>query len=1112
MIMRRALLFCWILLLYPFFGLAQTKTLDKLSDAASEAIKKGKFDEADSLYENFVTLFRQQGHPKDYRYSEILAYQARRSMQMGKVTQAINIQNEVIEVKKTAPDCNYTQWACAISDLASFYSTKGDYNQAIDTGKTAVNMLEKKLGIKHNTYNIVLANLAAYYAARGGQEDFETAVSLGEAAIKYIKKGTLEYSSTLNALVVYYSMIGNRAAAKNISEKAKKETQKRLKSEGIHYATVLNNQSIQLANAGNYEDAIEFAQQAKECYEQTNGTQTLTYAKLLNNMATLYSHQHNYKVAIELLEKALPILGQIVDKAHPDYQRCISDLSAAYKIGGDLGKADELANESNIINELAEIEDNAKFATSLSKQAAIYASNGNYHRAIEYEQKAYDVFQRRKDTNNMAISLSHMATYWADNGRLDKAYNNAQRSLEIFQNEERDNIYYAQVLNNTALLYYKGGQIQTATQYGTKAQQIYENIGDTTNIIYARLLANNALFSYVNNQLDMALEMAQKALDIQIRILGDSHPDEIPLLYNLAVYNNMVGNKTEAEKKYMQALSLQSHDVRTNFLHLTSREREKYWNQKSYIFKYAPILAYQYPQDTKMTTMAYNALLFQKCILLNSDIDFRSLIKTSGNNDLYQKYDKLKELKKQLENTPQKTTQTRVLPKQILKEMYQLERTLVRECKEYGTFTEDLSIDAAQIRQALLEDEAAIEFTDIYINGRGNTYLALLITKRQSYPKLIRLFSDDELEEIKYGNLDFTEAIQTPSGIDLIYSDARFGQMLWQPLLKDLKDVRKIYFSPTSIFHLIGIEYLPCDSLHRINDIFEIYRVSSTKILTKRSKNSSSICSAVVYGGLNYDMNLSNIQELYNHLEDKNIKDEMEFIDIDRTIDSLSQRGSVAYLPGTLYEAENIGEQLMQKGIPTKMLIGNEGTEESFKALNGQDISILHIATHGFFISGKDIRDKNKIPIYLEGQTKNHNNPLNYSGILFSGANYVLTGGKLPEDIEDGILTANEISQVDLSKTDMVILSACQTGVGEIREDGVFGIQRGFKKAGAQTLLMSLWSVNDEATVMMMTLFYKNLVAGFPKQEAFKKAQKEMRQSKYVRPFFWASFILLDGF
>lgn len=1109
----RILFFCWIWLLFPFSGYTQDKDLDVLYDIATKAVKRGDYTTADNGYENYIALFRQKGLQKDYHYSEILAYLARRAIQAGKIDKAITLQREVVEVKETAPDCTFAQWASAISDLASFYSSKGDYNQAIEIGETALKMLGKKLGEKHHIYNIALANQAAYYAARGRQGDNATAVLLGETAIKNIKKGTPEYANALNSLVVYYSQIGDYANAQRIFDIAMKEVQKQLKADGTINATVLNNLSVKLAKAGNYGGAIGFAQRAKECLEQSKETQTLGYAKLLNNMANYYSHLHDYKTATELLEVALPVFEQTVNKQHPDYLRCLSDLSAIYRTNGKLDKADELANESDNINARLKDEDNTKFAMSLSKQAATFAANGNYQRAIESEQKAYDIFKCKSDANNISMSLCRLATYWANSGKLDKAYEMSQRSLDIFQNEKVGNIYYAQALNNAALLNYHGGKYQAATQYGLEAKQIYEHSGDTTNVIYARILANNAMFSFANDQLNLAIGMAQKSLDIQVKILGYEHPDLVPLLYNMAVIYSMADNRTEAEQKYMQALSLQSQDVRTNFLHLTSQEREEYWNQKNYVFKYAPMMAYKDTLNKRMATMAYNAMLFRKGILLNSDIDFRSIIKTSGNQDLYQRYNKLGELQQQLADYHKQPSHISGLYKEIQNEIYQLERTLVRDCKEYGSFTNDLDINVELVSQALQEDEAAIEFADIYINGRGNTYLAFLLRKDLTHPKLIRLFSDDELNDLKYGGTNFFEAMQTRFGIDSIYSDVRFGQMLWQPLINELGGIKRLFFSPTSLFHKLGIEYLLCDSSHHVNELFDIYRVSSTKMLTKRNRKSLSIHSAAVFGGLNYDMNLSQLQELHSNQANRGklFLAEIEHMDINRAMDSLTLRGSVGYLPGTLQEAENVGEQLMQKGIRTEMMIGNEGTEESFKALGGHDLSIIHVATHGFYIPEKDARRQNKRLVFQNEQVEFSTNPLNYSGLLLSGANYVLKGGKLPQDLEDGILTAHEIAHIDLSKTDMVVLSACQTGIGEIREDGVFGIQRGFKKAGVQSLMMSLWNIDDSATVMMMSMFYQYLMEGHSKQEAFKKAQEGMRKSQFCNPVFWASFVLLDG-
>ena len=1106
---------CLLWWMIPITAFCQTKELDRLADDAAKAARKGNFALTDSLYGEYVRLFREQDLEKNFQYSEILIYLAQRAAQKGHSDEAIEIQQEVVEVRETAPDCTNLQAATAISDLASLYARKGDYDNAIETGQKAMMMFRKKVGIDHHYYNIAVANQASFYSARGHQGDIESAVTLGEAAVKNMKKNTPEYAGALNSLVVYYSQIGDKLSALKIAQEARLAAKKWLKRDGGQYATTLNNHAIQLAKIGNYETAIAYARDAKEAFEQAGNTNTLSYGKLLNNMAMFLSHQQNYLEASQLLEKAMPIIEKVVGKNHPDYLRCMSDLSAVYKANGDLARADELANESNKMSTLLLSSDNEKFARSLSRQAAVFASNGNYLRAIEHEQKAYNFFKERDDKVSMAQSLGHLATYFANDGRMSTAFETAKSSLAIFSEIGKKTTHYAQALNNTSILFFNGEQYSVATDYGRQAREMYEELGDTTTAIFARILANNALFCYVNDSLEQAISTACKALELQKKVLGEDHPDHVPLLYNLAVYYSKAGEKAAAEQQFQEALKLQSDLIRSAFLHLTSQEREKFWQKKSYVFKYAPMLAYLDPENKEMTAMAYNSLLFTKGILLNSDIDFRSLLKQSGNKELMAKYNQLEVLQQQLEGYYRLSASQRDVDlKQIKNEIYQLERTLVRDCKEYGSFTESLSIDAGQISQQLADDEAAIEFADIYIRGRGTTYLAFILRKDQPQPKLIRLFSDDELRDLKYGKIDLLDAIQTQYGIDSVYTDRRFGKLFWQPLIKELVGVRRVYFSPTSLFYQLGIEYLPCDAEHRIGDVFELYRISSTKLLAKRNAAPVPVKSATVYGGLNYDMDLSQLQEQHSLQQAAHPAPllAMASIDTRRTLDSLSLRGSVGYLPGTLHEAESVGEQLMQNDIETDMRLGNEGTEETFKSLSGRSQSIIHIATHGFYFSESDLKRRNQRLIFLNEQTENIDNPLNYSGLLMSGANYVLKGGKLPDKLEDGVLTANEIAQTDLSKTDLVVLSACQTGVGDIREDGVFGIQRGFKKAGAKSLLMSLWSVSDEATDLMMTKFYENLMAGKSKLQAFVAAQESLRNGKYAAPYFWASFILLDGF
>ena len=1102
---------------------AQNKVLNQLAGDASKAMKKGNLKQADSLYTAYADLFRQEGHTKTFDYTEILEFLVRRATLGGQLDRAIRLQEEIIEVRRTAQDCTYAQWAAAVSDLASLYYQKGLYDKALTTGKEALTMLGKQFGTKHHYFCIALANVAGFYAARGETGDEQMAIELCEQALKHMKKGTYEYANALNSLVVFYSLAGRRADAARLSVKARKEARKRLGEDGMGYATVLNNTAIRLAKAGNYEEAIEYAGYSRECFEQSGNVHSLAYAKLLTNTATFHAHLQQYREAVALLEQALPVIEQSVGRNHSDYLRCMSELSNAHRGMGNLEKANEMAHQSDQLGRQLGNHNDVKYARSLSKQAATFASNGNYMRAMQHEHRAYEIYHQRADSLNMAFSLGLLANYQFSDGQQEKGLATARKALAIYEKQGRHTAHHAQALNNTAILYYNAHDYEQASTCGQQAMAIYRELADTVNAIYARITANNALFLFMKDSLQQAMTTARRAIALHSRILGDDHPDNVPLLYNLAIYLNKAGQRAQADSIYRQVMAMQAQQVRTAFLHLTSQEREKFWNQKSYVFRFAPMLAYLDRNNGLMTTEAYNAQLFSKGILLNSDVDFKKLLRQSASQELLNKYNQLEALRHDAESYYRMSAeQQQSIDLDHMREtIYQLERDLLKGCKEYGSFTASLSIDAAQVAASLAPDEAAIEFADVYVEGMGTTYLALVLRKDQPTPQLVRLFSDAELRDLKYGGgQHFFQALKTIEGTNLIYNDPRFGQMLWQPITSRLQGISKIFFSPTSLFYQMGIEYLPCDSTHRIGDLFAVYRLSSTKSLVSR-KPTGKPQNATIYGGLKYDMTLAQLQEQHDLLaSDSQYLLAMNTLsaaeptlqtDLQRTLDSLSLRGTVHELPGTAHEADNIAEQLLQNNIEANVLQGYSGTEETFKALSGRRQSIVHLATHGFYFSESELKQRGQQLVFADEQTDHLDNALNYSGLLLAGANYALTGGKLPEGIENGILTSREIAQVDLSHVDLVVLSACQTGVGEIRDDGVFGIQRGFKKAGAHSLLMSLWKVSDQATDLMMTCFYRHLMQGHSRHRAFAMAQDDTRRGGFTDPYFWASFVLLDA-
>ena len=220
-------------------------------------------------------------------------------------------------------------------------------------------------------------------------------------------------------------------------------------------------------------------------------------------------------------------------------------------------------------------------------------------------------------------------------------------------------------------------------------------------------------------------------------------------------------------------------------------------------------------------------------------------------------------------------------------------------------------------------------------------------------------------------------------------------------------------------------------------------------------------------------------------------------------------KSGIAYLPQTLVEMENVSKILCAKYELTGFC-GSDATEESFKQLSGTSAKILHVATHGFYVP--KFRKSAITKIIKNPFNSLEDQSLSCSGIMMAGANNTLAKKFLPGD--DGILSAKEISRLNLNGIDLVVLSACETGLGDISDEGVFGLQRGFKKAGVNSIMMSLWEVDDEATQLLMTSFYEKLVYGMSKREAFVKAQHFLRTTqdkKFDNPRYWAAFIMLDA-
>lgn len=402
------------------------------------------------------------------------------------------------------------------------------------------------------------------------------------------------------------------------------------------------------------------------------------------------------------------------------------------------------------------------------------------------------------------------------------------------------------------------------------------------------------------------------------------------------------------------------------------------------------------------------------------------------------------------------------------------------------------------VQTSLGKREVAIEFVRYYGESEElDTYNALLLTKK-SKPILIELCKESTLVEV--ANKYQKAATSTNESLcrhlyqecnDTLYAN------IWAKLIPYMKHAKRMYFSPHGILSLLNIESVTAHTGKVMGDMFEIHRVSSTAvIISRKSKEVHSYGGAVLYGGLIYDANDTSENQDDKHTFTSTINDE--------------NRGKLDLskpLNGTKAEIEAVDKLLTQNGFTDILYTGTKGTEDTFKNLSTLTVPIVHIATHGFYYDDKSAGRIDYYRMYYE-DLSSYISPMKRAGVMLSGAEYAWEHGSFNGD-SDNILFAEEIAGVDLSGTDLLVLSACQTGLGEIHGDGVYGLQRAFKLAGVGTIIMSLWNVDDKATQLMMTTFYKKLLEGKDKRKAFSFAIDKVKRS-YSSPKYWGAFIMLD--
>ena len=802
---------------------------------------------------------------------------------------------------------------------------------------------------------------------------------------------------------------------------------------------------------------------------KNNGWQySLPYCQLLNCIAQVYTFVSEYYSAFEHLQEAMEVYATI-EENYKEY---------------DVYRSNEY------------------FAT-LEQLITYYGSMGDYTRADEcFEKiKEFDPDVCDKNTVLFVYQLSAiMRSSQTDEEKLNEMGRVCRQYLSVIeQSKGKDNMDYYTVSLYYSFVLIGLGQTEQADKLMASVQMYMSSHWEGSVMdVYAKTYY--AMLQKTKGDIIEAERILRQVLPIaEDNVSVDSQ-------YLITCYNQLVdiyasrGQYVEMQQYITKSLQTLKDILNTNFRSMSYNERSSLWAKFSEWFNTTlPVIAYRGNRED-LDCCLYDGVLMSKGLLLNSEIELRKLIAEKGDEYSLSLYEELQNLyvrqKKATENIEEYS--------RLANEITAKGRELVKSVRTYGDYTENLIVSWEDVRGSLSSSEAAIEFIVAPISKDSMVYSALVL-KQGSGPKRVNLFNQKELAAISADNL---------------YTTAEAADLVWEPLMDELQGIKDIYFAPQGMLHSMAIEYLPTGDGGSISDKFNLFRLSSTK--EKITENNKKVeQSAVLYGGLNYDADSSAVIQANKDIADDDVfKPRAALPDLRDIAQGLS------YLQYALEEVEDIEQLYFAVNESCHSLKGNLGTEESFKHLSGTGKTLLHIATHGFFYTETDyssslnsdmlmamnLFDNVAIPIEDKMLTR--------SGLFLTGANLALTHQSIPDNMEDGILTAQEISLLDFRDVDLVVLSACKSAMGELTGDGVFGLQRGFKKAGAHTLLMSLWNVDDRATKLLMIEFYKNWLGvnekrdAMSKREAFLKAQEYLRTTedgRYKDPKYWAAFVMLDG-
>ena len=992
----------------------------------------------------------------------------------------------------------------ALYDSTELYWNK-DWTKCVALLEEALPLAAQDMSPTSNNYMVLMNDLGLAYLENGNYTKAEALfVDLVNLKRERLGVNSAEYAASVVNLAGIYKDFGDIDKAERLYLEAIENYKVSLGDTHPDYATAIQNLGQLYETEARYTQAEKLYLDAIEIRKIAIGQFHPTYASSLFSLGRLYRKTGDYPKSQQNFEQALRIFEKSLGKLHPSYANATGELGVLLQNMGQYTDAEQYLIETVQLREEIYGPAHKLTAESMNNLGSLYRLMGNFTKAEYNYRQAERILEKELGANNpdYGTILNNLGDFYVAILEFEKARPYYQEASRIFElNFGTAHPAYANTLNNLASLNRKTGNYKDAEKYYQQTLAIDEKTLGKNHPAYATSLNNLAILYVATKRYSMAEPLYRESIQIKKNTLGINHPAYAKSLNNLALLYMTLDDLASAEPLFLEAIENQLNQIHTIFPAISEKEREAFYaTLRSDLERFNTFAIFRALDNPKILEQMYNNQLTTKALLFNSSVKTRRSILSSNDESLINDFGKWRSLREDLARLyqlPKMDLDQKVEDLNSLEDQVEgLEKDLSRRSALFAKDNDRSTYTWKDVRDALGPQEAAVEiirFRRYKIDQEGKSkinkdlnipeflnygftdevlYAALVVDKQTTdHPKLVLLENGFDLENrfLSYYK----------NAIHYVVKDYNSYQQYWSKIAEVLPStVKKVYLSPDGVYNKINLNAIRNQQTQNyLIDDLAVQNITSSKDLVGPQSLITSSKQAVLMG--DPDFLWEGVAEAPSEVSTE-VKDYLD------------------PLPGTGKEVDGIRKYMLNNQWNANTLTSQEANEEVLKAVDNP--RVLHIATHGYFS-----------PEIFNNRVSND---LLSSGLLLAGSSNALyhRRNNLPlESKEDGILTAYEAMNLRLDQTELVVLSACETGLGTVKNgEGVYGLQRAFKVAGAQNIVLSLWRVDDATTQKLLQYFYQGWLEHEDKHRAFKEAQIKLRE-EYLYPYYWAAFVMVGA-